>query len=164
MELRTPTYQQHLPTEESLWKNRGVGHRLWKAWSIGAITGAFTSAVVGYWYDYPVLTAKDGYKTAFMGSLKLTGKYALGFSAASLIFQATTEFVNAYQQKRTVLGPFLGGIASVLSIGLMSTLHSLFKSWVGYRNLECVFVCEKSRLPDPSNANYDLVSHLFLFP
>ena len=131
MDLRTPNYEQQIPQEESLWKNRGVGHRLWKAWSIGAVTGVFTSAIVSYWYDYPVLTAKDGYRGAVYASLKMTGKYAFAFSTASIAFQATIEMVNNFQEKRTALGPFLGGIASIMTVGLFSTLSFFCKHGAG---------------------------------
>jgi hypothetical protein len=118
MEFRTVKYHATKPDEESLWKNQGVAHRLWKATTLGGFAGALSAAIAGYWYDYPKLKPTDGYRTAAWGSIKLTSKVAFAFASASLVYQATNEIVNGFQERRTALAPLLGGVAGIMTLGL----------------------------------------------
>lgn len=143
MEFRTSNYEQKKPLEESLWINQSVSHRLWKAGSIGALVGAFTSAIACYWYDYPVLKPTDGYRTAAWACAKITGRVAFGFAASSLVYQSTIEVVNQYQERRTAVGPFLGGMLGCVTLGMASTYPlEMNRSSKTTKRILSVFVCE----------------------
>lgn len=145
MELRTTNYEQKKPREEDLWINQSVSHRLYKAGSIGALVGAFTSAIACYWYDYPVLKPTDGYKTAAWACAKITGRVAFGFAAASLVYQSTIEVVNQYQERQTAAGPFIGGMLGCATLGMASTYPlSINRSSKAEKRFVSVFVCEAS--------------------
>lgn len=145
MSYQTADYIDTKPQEELLWKNRSVSYRMWKAASLGAIVGGVSAAIAGYWYDYPILKPGDGYRAAAWSSIKLTGKVAFAFASASLAFQATNEIVNSYQERRTFLGPLLGGAAGISVLGLTSTyFQSSTRTCSGKRPIfvNRVFVCE----------------------
>lgn len=125
MDFRPPSgYEHKKPREEDLWVHRSVGHRMWKAGSIGALVGAFTSAIACYWYDYPVLKPTDGYRTAAWACAKITGKVAFAFAASSLVYQGTVEMTNQFQERRTAAGPFLGGLLGCVTLGMASTYQT----------------------------------------
>jgi hypothetical protein len=127
MEFRgSGNYELTKPEEASLWRNQTMGYRLWKAGSLGAVVGAFAAAVTGYWYDYPPLKPTDGYKTAAWASAKMTGKVAFAFASAALVYQTTVEIVNEFQERRTALGPFLGGTLGCMTLGMTSAYFILY--------------------------------------
>lgn len=143
MEFYRPGVETEKPREENLWKHQSVGHRLWKAGSIGAIVGAFTSAIACYWYDYPPLKVTDGYRTAAWQCAKITGKVGFAFGAASLAYQGTVEAVNAYQERRTAAGTFLGGLVGCMTLGMASTYQlPVNMSSKDEKRIVRVFVCE----------------------